>query len=205
MTSRRRTSFFRQGQEYSRNDFYKAIYAVRCDRQTKGIACAVNIDGQNNDKTTNSALLITWREIGQSRDFFMDRFSRKHFGKYHLQAQRSDIRSSGYFSLIRGSRSNRKDRWDLVCLEIKYLKLEEQMADFRVFTINGNRFLPLQLRYNKKTSNHDLIIDEHLFDLKLCGAPIIAEQKYFVGVLRKDPDHPNKFIPCFIFKGVFGE
>ena len=77
----------REGQEYSRVDFYKAIYAIICqiDRQTKGIACAVNVDGENNDKTTDSALLIIWEEIGQSKDFFMDRFSRKSFGEYHLQ------------------------------------------------------------------------------------------------------------------------
>ena len=77
----------REGQEYSRVDFYKAIYAIICqiDRQTKGIACAVNVDGQNNDKTTDSALLIIREEIGQSKDFFMDRFSRESFGEYHLQ------------------------------------------------------------------------------------------------------------------------
>ena len=200
-SERNPSSHFQQSQEYSRDDPYKAIYAIRSDRQTKGIACAVNIDGQNTDKTT----LITWREIGQSEGCFMDRFSRKNFGKYHLVPERSDIRSRGHFSLIRCSRGKTKDRWDLVCLEIRYLESEQQMTDFRVFTINGNRFLPLELRYNKRTSTHDLIIDKNLFDLKLCGAPIIAEQKYFVGVLREDPDHADTFIPCFIFKGVFGE
>lgn len=78
------------------------------------------------------------------------------------------------------------------------------MTDFQVFTIT-NKLIPLELRYNKTSGNHELIIDKNLFDLKLCGAPIIAEQKYFVGVLRKDPDDADKFIPCFIFKGVFGE
>ena len=201
---RKRRALVRQGQEYSRDDCYKAIYAIRVDHQTKGIACAVNIDGQNTDKTT----LITWREIGQSEGCFMDGFSRKHFGKYHLVPERSDIRTGGHFSLIRCRRENTEDRWDLVCLEIRYLESEEQITDFRVFTINGNRFLPLELRYNKRTRTHDPIIGENQYDLKLCGAPIIAEhaeQKYFVGVLRKDPDHENKFIPCFIFKGVFGE
>ncbi|KAM7441078.1 hypothetical protein ABFA07_009804 [Porites harrisoni] len=106
------------------------------------------------------------------------------------------------FSLIRGSRENSKDRWDLVCLEIKYLELEERTTDFRVYTIKDGTYLPLELRYNQTASNHDLIIDDNLFDLKLCGAPIIAGEKYFVGVLMKDPDHPGKFIPCFISKGV---
>lgn len=199
------SSRLREGQEYSRVDFYKAIYAIRCriDRQTKGIACAVNIDGQNSDKTRDSVLLITWGEIGQSKDFFMDRFSRKSFGGYHLLPL--SIISNGHFSLIRGSRENSKDRWGLVCLEIKYLELEKQMTDFRVYTINDGTYLSLELRYSKTTSNHDLIVDKNLFDLKLCGAPIIAGEKYFVGVLRKDPDHAGKFIPCFISKGVLGE
>lgn len=199
------SSRLREGLEYSRVDFYKAIYAIRCriDRQTKGIACAVNIDGQNSDETRDSALLITWGEIGKSTDFFMDRFSRKCFGEYHLLPL--SISSNGHFSLIRGSRENSKDRWDLVCLEIKYLELEEQTTDFRVYTIKDGTYLPLELRYNQTASNHDLIIDDNLFDLKLCGAPIIAGEKYFVGVLMKDPDHPGKFIPCFISKGVLGE
>ena len=51
------SSRLRKGQEYSKVNFYKAIYAIRCrtdhDSQTKGIACAVYIiDGQN---TTDSA------------------------------------------------------------------------------------------------------------------------------------------------------
>ena len=193
---------FLDGQDYSRVDFYKAIYAIRIDRHTKGIACAVNIDGQNNDKTTNSALLITWREIGQSKDCFMDRFSRKDFGKYHLRTV--SILSNGYFSFIRGRRENGSLSWDLVRLDMKYLESGEQMTYFQVFTIT-NKLIPLKLRYNESSGNHELIIDKNLFDLKFCGAPIIAEQKYFVGVLRKDPDHPGKFIPCFISKGVFGE
>ena len=195
----------REGQEYSRVDFYKAIYAIRSriDRQTKGIACAVKVDGQNNDKTTDSALLITWGEIGQRKDYFMDRFSRKSFGEYHLLPL--NIESNGHFSLIWGSRENRKDRWDLVCLEMKYLDSEEQRTDLRVYTINNGTYLPLELRYNKRTSNYDLIIDKNLFDLKLCGAPIIAGEKYFVGVLMKDPDHADEFIPCFISKGLLGE
>ena len=87
----------REGQEYSRVDFYKAIYAIRSriDRQTKGIACAVKVDGQNNDKTTDSALLITWGEIGQRKDYFMDRFSRKSFGEYRLLPL--NIESNGHF------------------------------------------------------------------------------------------------------------
>ena len=79
------------------------------------------------------------------------------------------------------------------------------MTDFRVYTINDGRHLSLELRYNKRTSNYDLIIDKNLFDLKLSGAPVIAGEKYFVGVLMKDPDHADKFIPCFISKGVLGE
>ena len=206
MADRRRkpspSSRLRQGQEYSRDDFYKALYAIRFDRHTKGIACAVNIDGQNIDKTTNSALLITWREIGQSKDCFMDRFSRKNFGKYHLRPL--SISSNGYFSFIRGIREKSSLCWDLVCLEMKYLESGEQKTNFQVFTIT-NKLIPLELTYNETSGNHELNIDKNLFDLKLCGAPIIAEQKYFVGVLRKDPDDADKFIPCFIFKGVFGE
>ena len=126
MAGRRRksnpSSRLREGQEYSRVDFYKAIYAIRCrtDRQTKGIACAVNIEGQNSDKTRDSALLITWGEIGQSKDFFMDRFSRKSFGEYHLLPL--CIISNGHFSLIRGSRENSKDG----CLENDDLENEDR-------------------------------------------------------------------------------
>ena len=157
------------------------------------------IDGQN---TTDSAQVITSKKTGQSEGFFMVRFSRKKFGKYHLQP--ISVTSNGNFSLIQGRKNNEK-RCDLVCLEIKYLELEQQMSDFRVWTIHDGTHLPLELSYNKTTSNHDLIIDENLSDLKLCGAPIIAEEKYFVGVLMKDPDHAGKFIPCFISKGVLGE
>ena len=198
------SSRLRKGQEYSKVNFYKAIYAIRCrtdhDSQTKGIACAVYIiDGQN---TTDSAQVITCEEIGQSEGFFMVRFSRKNFGAYHLQP--TSVTSNGNFSLIQG-RKNNETRCDLVCLEIKYLESEQQMSDFRVWTIHDGTHLPLELRYNNTARNHDLIIDENLSDLKLCGAPIIAEEKYFVGVLMKDPDHPGKFIPCFISKGVLGE
>ena len=139
----------------------------------------------------------------------MVRFSRKNFGAYHLQP--TSVTSNGNFSLIQGRKNNCENKnkkqksCDLVCLEIKYLELEKQMSDFRVWTIHDGTHLPLKLSYNKTTSNHHLIIDENLSDLKLCGAPIIAEEKYFVGVLMKDPDHPGKFIPCFISKGVLGE
>lgn len=83
--------------------------------------------------------------------------------------------------------------------------MKEQMRDFQVYTTNGVKCLALNLEYNKKTSNHDIIVDEDQFDLKLVGAPIIDEDKYFVGVLRKDPDHADKLIPCFISEGVLGE
>ena len=148
MAGRRRkpnpSSRLLQGQEYSRDDFYKAIYAIRFGGHTKGIACAVNIDEQSNDKTTNSALLITWREIGPSIDCFMDRFSRKNFGKYHLRPL--SILSNGYFSFIRGIREKSSLSWDLVCLEMKYLESREQMTDFQVFTIT-DKLIPLELKY----------------------------------------------------------
>lgn len=83
------------------------------------------------------------------------------------------------------------------------------MKDFLVYTTNGVKCLPLKLEYDETNSNHDVIHGDKL-DLKLCGAPIIDQsldqsRKYFVGVLTKDPDHANKFIPCFLSKEVLGE
>ena len=191
-------------------NFYKANYAIRCGNvlQTKGMACAVYLDGQQKDKPKDSVLLLTWKGcIEDTNDnLVMHRFSREHFGQYDLNPSR--LFHEENFSLIECNCSDdskqSKVPWELVRLEIKCLERTEQMKDFRVYTTNGVECLNLKLEYSETTSNHD-VIHENQFDLKLCGAPIIDQSKFFVGVLRKDPDHANKFIPCFISQGELGE
>ena len=202
-------SRLRESLTSSRHNFYKAFYAIRCWNvlQTKGMACAVYLDGQQKDKTRDSVLLLTWKGCIEETndDLVMYRFSREHFGQYHLNSSR--LFHDENFSLIECNCSDdskqSKDLWE-VRLEIQCLKRKEQMKDFIVYTTNGVECLDLKLEYNKTTSNYDVIYKGH-FDLKLCGAPIIDQNKFFVGVLMKDPDHANKFIPCFISKEVLGE
>ena len=203
-------SCLRKSLTFSRRKFYKANYAIkRWDvLQTEGMACAVYLDGQQKNKTKDSVLLLTWKGcIDETNDnLVMYRFSREHFREYDLNPSR--LFHEENFSLIECKCSDdskqSKVPWKLVRLKIKCLKTTEQMKNFLVYTTNGVECLDLKLKYDKQTRNHD-VIHENQFDLKLCGAPIIAEQKYFVGVLRKDQDHANKFIPCFISQGELGE
>lgn len=198
----------RERQTSPRHNFYKANYAIRCRNvhQTKGMACAVNLYGQQEDKTRDSVLLLTWKgcieETNDNLDMY--RFSREHFGQYHLNSSR--LFHDENFSLIECSDVSKQSKylWE-VRLEIQCLKRKEQMKDFIVYTTNGVECLDLKLVYNKTTGNHHVIYNKDHFDLKLCGAPIIDQNKFFVGVLRKDPDHANKFIPCFISQGELGE
>ena len=204
-------SRLRDSLSYPPSNFYKANYAIRCRnlRQTKGMACAVYLDGQHKDKRRDSVLLLTWKGCIEETndDLVVHRFSKEHFGRYHLNCSR--LFHDEDFSLIECNCSDdskqSKDTWELVRLEINCLEREEQMRDFQVYTTNGVECLTLKLAYDENTSNHDIIVDEDQFDLKLVGAPIIDEDKCFVGVLRKDPDNADQLIPCFISKGVLGE
>lgn len=201
-------SRLRESLTSSRHNFYKANCAIRCRNvlQTKGMACAVNLYGQQEDKTRDSVLLLTWKGCVEETndDLVMYRFSREHFGQYHLNSSR--LFHDENFSLIECNCSdNSKERKDWeVRLKIQCLERNEQATHFLVYTTNGPKCLDLKLVYDEITRKHDVINDGH-FDLKLSGAPIIDQNNFFVGVLRKDPDHANTFIPCFISKEVLGE
>ena len=191
---------FGAGQDLSSNEFEKAIYAIRENNQTKGMACAVFIEGQNKD----SVLLVTadtWKGTEPISGCQLHRYSRKKekFKDYQLNPSR--ITQRGHFSVVlcegRG-RSFTKRSLPKKCLSGQQLK-----RDFRVYTIYRDKFTDLELRYSN--GGHNLIV-ENLPDLTLCGSPIIDEgksEKYLVGVLTINAK--GKATPCFLSDGVLGE
>ena len=188
-------------------DFYKALCTIRgTGGKTKGIACAVDIDGKKNK---NEVVLVTWKGCnGEVKNSVktVHRYSRnkKNPKDYQLEPSDGSILNRGHFSLIRCACGN--DKWG-VRLSPKYLKEEEQKADFLVYTIDTDGYRSLTLKYHESTNEHRFDIkeeDEHLYaNLILRGAPIIQEEKYFVGVLTEDEE--GKVSPLFITGGVFGE
>ena len=190
-------------------DFYKALCTIRGkDGKTKGIACAVDIDGKKNE---DEVVLVTWKGcIGEGKNSVktVHRFSKakKEKKDYQLEPSNNSKIKKGNVSLIRcASGSNKKgnDKWG-VRLSPKYLKEEEQKKDFLVYTIDRDCCLPLTLKYHESTHEHGLDIKEDQYaNLVLQGAPIIESEKYFVGVLTKDEE--GKVSPFFITKRIFGE
>ena len=188
-------------------DFYKALVTIRGrDRKTKGIACAVDIDGKKNK---NKVVLVTWKGCngeGKNSVKTVHRYSRnkKNPKDYQLEPSDGSILNRGNFSLIRCACGN--DKWG-VRLSPKYLKEEEQKGEFLVYTVDPDCYRSLTLKYHESTNVHRFDIkeeEEHIYaNLMLRGAPIIQGEKYFVGVLTEDEE--GKVSPLFITEGVFGE
>ena len=188
-------------------DFYKALCTIRgTGGKTKGIACAVDIDGKKNK---NEVVLVTWKGCngeGKNSVKTVHRYSRnkKNPKDYQLEPSDGSILNRGNFSLIRCACGNHK--WG-VRLSPKYLKEEEQKADFPVYTVDHDHYRSQTLKYHESTNEHRFDIkeeEEHIYaNLMLRGAPIIQGEKYFVGVLTEDEE--GKVIPLFMTEGVFGE
>ena len=193
--------------DHSECDFYKSLVTVRGrDGKTKGIACAVDIDGKKNK---NNVVLVTWKGCngeGKNSVKTVHRYSKtkKNPKDYQLEPSDGSILNRGNFSLIRCACGN--DKWG-VRLSPKYLKEEEQKADFLVYTVDPDCYRSLTLKYHESTNEHRFDIreeEEHIYaNLILRGAPIIQGEKYFVGVLTEDEE--GKVSPLFITEGVFGE
>ena len=195
-------------------DFYKAICTIRGkDHKTKGIACAVNIHGKENEE---EVLLVTWKGcIGDGRNSVETvhrywsksklRISKKNSEDYQLKPLDDGILNRGDFSLIRcalGDNKKGKKKWG-VRLPIKYLKKEQQRGDLLAYTIRDDSYLLLNLKYDKRAERHILDIEEDLrANLILQGAPIIEGEEYFVGVLVEDEE--GKVSPLFTTEGIFG-
>ena len=193
-------------------DFYKALFTIRGkDGKTKGIACAVDVDGKKNK---DEVVLVTWKGCigeGQNSVQTVHRYSRtkKNPKDYQLEPSDHSILKRENFSLIPcacGNNKKGKDKWG-VRLFPKYLKEVQQETDFLVYTVDRDRYRSLTLKYHESTNEHRLDIkeEEGLYaDLMLQGAPIITKgDAYFVGVLTKDEE--GKVSPLFITKAVFGE
>ena len=192
-------------------DFYKALCTIRGkDSKTKGIACAVDIDGKKNE---DEVVLVTWKGCtgeGKNSVKTVHRYSNakteKNAKDYQLEPSDNSCIRKGNVSLIRCTCGNNKkgnDKWG-VRLSPKYLKEEEQKKDFQVYTIDRDSYLSLTLKYHESTHEHGLDIKEDQYaDLVLQGAPIINGEKYFVGVLTEDEE--GKVSPFFITKRIFGE
>ena len=189
-----------EGQAFTSNDFKKAIYAIRGNnRQTKGMACAVDIEGQNE----GSVLLVTdtWRGQEPITGCRLHRYSRKkeHFEDYQLIP--ISITQRGHFSLVLCYNPN--GSFEIKSLQKKCLSVQQLRRDFRVYTIYRERCIELKLRY--RNDSYELM-DNDLNDLILCGSPIIVEdnlKKYLVGILTTNAE--GKTFPCFLSNGVLGE
>ena len=187
-----------EGQGFTSSVFKKAIYAIRGNNhQTKGMACAVAIEGQNE----GSVLLVTdtWKGPEPIMRCRLLRYSRKHFEDYQLKPSR--ITQRGHFSSVL---CDRKDSgFKIKSLHKKCLNVQQLKRDFRVYTIYRGKCIDLELKYSNGSYN---LIDKNLSDLTLRGSPIIDEdnsEKYLVGVLTINTE--GKAIPCFLSNGILGE
>ncbi|CAH3014617.1 unnamed protein product, partial [Porites evermanni] len=192
-----------KGQAFTSNDFKKAIYAIRGNnRQTKGMACSVAIEGQNE----GSVLLVTdtWKGPEPITGCRLHRYSRKkqHFEDYRLKPISITVR--GNFSLVLCDFAcDGKGSFEIKSLHKKCLSGQQLKRDFRVYTIYRDECKVLELIYNDGSYK---LIDNGLYDLTLCGSPIIDEdnfKKYLVGVLTTNAE--GKVIPCFLSNGVLEE
>ena len=189
-----------EGQEIPSNEFKKAIYAIRGNnRQTKGMACAVAIEGQNE----GSVLLVTdtWNDPEPITGCLLHRYSRiaQHFKDYQLKPV--SISQRGDFSLVMCD--GKDSSFEIKSLHKKCLSGQELERDFRVYTIYREKCIDLELKYNNGGYN---LIDNDLPDLTLCGSPIIDGdnfEKYLVGILTTNDE--GKAIPCFLSNGILGE
>ena len=190
-----------QGIGFTSNKFKKAIYAIIGNKQTKGMACAVAIEGQNE----GSVLLITdtWKGPEPLTGCELHRYSRKkqHFEDYQLTPSR--ITQGVHFSLVLCDR--RDSSFKIKSLQIKCLNGQQLERDFRVYTIYGDKCKVLELKYSD--GSHTLI-NYGLVGPTLCGSPIIDHdednfKKYLVGVLTTNAE--GEVIPWFLSNGVLGE
>lgn len=157
-----------EGQALTSNDFKKVIYAIRGNnRQTKGMACAVAVEGQNR----GSVLLVTdtWRGQEPITGCRLHRYSRKkeHFENYQLKP--ISITQRRPFSLVL---CNPQGSFEITSLQKKCLSAQQLRRDFRVYTIYRERCKELKLIYSNDSYE---LIDNDLNDLILCGSPIIDE------------------------------
>ena len=187
-----------EGQGFTSSVFKKAIYAIRGNNhQTKRMACAVAIEGQNE----GSVLLVTdtWKGPEPIMRCRLLRYSRKHFEDYQLKPSR--ITQRGHFSSVL---CDRKDSgFKIKSLHKKCLNVQQLKRDFRVYTIYRGKCIDLELKYSNGSYN---LIDKNLSDLTLRGSPIIDEddsEKYLVGVLTINIE--GKAIPRFLSNGILGE
>ena len=190
-----------QGIGFTSNKFKKAIYAIIANNQTRGMACAVTIEGQN----AGSVLLVTdtWKGPEPITGCELHRYSRKkqHFEDYQLTPSR--ITQRGQFSLVLcdgGDSSFTKKS-----LQIKCLNGQQRKRNFRVYTIYGDKCNVLELKYSADSYQ---LINNGSVGPTLCGSPIIDHdddnfKKYLVGVLTTNAE--GEVIPFFLSNGVLGE
>ena len=192
-------------------DFYKALSTIRGkDGKTKGIACAVDVDGK---KKKDEVVLVTWKGcIGEGQNSLKKvhrhrrklKFRRNTNGKhYQLEPSDDGILKRGNFSLIRCASGSNNDKWG-VRLSLRCLKEEEQKTNLKAYTIHGDSYRPLTLTYDESTNKHHLGINklDQYANLMLQGAPIIENEEYLVGVLK---DEEGICSPLFIKEGELGE
>ena len=189
-----------EGQGFTSSVFKKAIYAIRGNNhQTKGMACAVAIEGQNE----GSVLLVTdtWKGPKTNTGCRLHRYSRiaQHFKDYQLKPV--SISQRGDFSLVMCD--GKDSSFEIKSLHKKCLSGQELERDFWVYTIYRGKCIDLELKYSNGSYN---LIDKNLSDLTLRGSPIIDEdnsEKYLVGVLTINIE--GKAIPRFLSNGILGE
>ena len=187
-----------EGQGFTSNEFKKAIYAIRGNnRQTKGMACAVAIEGQNE----GSVLLVTADTLKPITGCQLHRYSRKKKNFEDYQLKHSRITQRGHFSVVLCD--GKDSSFKIKSLHKKCLSGQQLERDFRVYTIYRDKCIDLELKYSNGGYN---LIDKNLPDLTLCGSPIIDgdnSEKYLVGVLRINTE--GKATPCFLSNGILGE
>ena len=166
------------------------------------MASAVAIEGQKE----GSVLLVTdtWKGSEPITGCRLHRYSRikQHFEDYLLKP--ISITQRGHFSLVLCDFApDRKRSFEIKSLQKKCLSGQQLRRNFRVYTIYRDECKVLELLYSDGSYK---LIDNGLYDLTLCGSPIIDEdnfKKYLVGILTNNAE--GKAIPRFLSNGVLGE
>lgn len=185
-------------------DPFKALCFLSEGEQNKRfkrrcIASAVVVNGKYRLLTSSSAI----KDEDKKKNLILKRFSRRHFGRYTVEA--CFFKKFGEFTLLKitGTPQENGGNWDIRPLNLK-LPSDEKL---KVLTspCATERF-KFEFKCDGEKGTIELISERPIEETSIVGAPIIIEQSgrfSVIGVVGLDSE--KQLCPCYLNKSILGE
>ena len=163
------------------------------------MASAVVVNGQYLLLTSSSAI----KDEDKKENLILKRFSRKHFGRYTVEA--CFFKEFGEFTFlkIKGTPQDNGRLWDIRSLNVKLPSSENLKALISPCAMENFKF---KFKCDGEKGTIELISKRPVEETSIVGAPIIIEQSgrfSVIGVVGLTSE--KQLCPCYLDKSILGE